>query len=158
RQSRRAMRATRGFMRSLSVPPPSRIADSRSRAQRLPARTPCAAPALPAAACSSRVPPERHSRPRPRGEAFGRLKYEFHLEADVVAVADRTELPGGGAFDAGVVEDEAEGVADELDARLEDDLALPVVEHAERRHDAAARVRRRDEERLQEAIVVQVKE
>src|SRR5262249_50656294 len=85
-------------------------------------------------------------------------EHELDLHPDVVLVTDRAELAGRGPDHRGVVDDEAEGVAHELDAGLEDPGPLPVVEHAVRRDDSPARVRRRDEQRLQEAIVVQAVE
>src|SRR6266849_5696012 len=80
------------------------------------------------------------------------------LEAHVVAVADRAELPGGGRLDARVVGDESEGIAHVRHARLEDEGALPVVEHAVRGDDAPSVVGRADLQRVQEAVVVEVKE
>src|SRR5262249_55939288 len=93
--------------------------------------------------------------PETTGSAPLTSEHVLHLEADVVAVADRPELAGGCALDARVVEDEPEGVADELHARLDDDRLRPGVEGRERGHLARAGVGRRDEQGLKEAIVGQ---
>src|SRR5262245_34643215 len=77
----------------------------------------------PSATCSRSTPAETRSR-------LG-LKDELDLCPEVVAVADRTELPGRCAHDGRIVEDQPEGVADELHAGLEHERPLPVVEHPE---------------------------
>src|SRR5439155_25942652 len=86
------------------------------------------------------------------------LENVLDLEAHVVAVADGTELAGGRGLDTRVVSDESKGVAHIRHARLEHEGALPVVEHAVRRDDAASIVGRGYQERVQEAVVVEVEE
>src|SRR2546430_17464045 len=67
-----------------------------------------------------------------------RLEDVLDLKAHVVAVTDRAELAGGCGLDPGVVSDESEGIPHIRRARLENEGALPVVEHDVRRVDTAA--------------------
>src|SRR5579884_1159296 len=93
---------------------------------------------------------------RCHGRAARRAAHE--LDPHVVTVAQRAELPRGSAVDGRVVEDEAEGVAGELHARLHEDGTLPVVVDGELRRHAPPVVRGVDEQRVQELIVGQPEE